>query len=78
MVLFSQIKDEGKGTRIEAFLLTGKSEKLIVGPGSLRVAARLKNLAAESSEEARTLRPGVNIAYVQAPANIRIELVERS
>jgi hypothetical protein len=78
MVLFPQIKDEEKGARIEAFLLTRKSEKFIVGPGSLRVAARVKNLAAESSEEARTLRPGVNIAYVQAPANIRIEWVEQS
>jgi len=59
-------------------LLTAKWEQFIVGPGSLRVAGRLKSLAAEFSEEARTLRPGVKIAYVQAPENVRIELVERS
>ena len=41
-------------------------------------AARLKSLGAKFAEEPRTLRPGVKIAYVQAPENVRIELVERS
>jgi catechol 2,3-dioxygenase-like lactoylglutathione lyase family enzyme len=41
-------------------------------------AARLKSLGAEFAEEPRTLRPGVKIAYLQAPENVRIELVERS
>ena len=40
-------------------------------------AARLKSLGAEFAVEPHTLRPGVRIAYVQAPENVRIELVER-
>jgi lactoylglutathione lyase len=47
-------------------------------PNLDETAARLKSLGAEFAEEPRTLRPGVRIAYVRAPENVRIELVERS
>jgi catechol 2,3-dioxygenase-like lactoylglutathione lyase family enzyme len=47
-------------------------------PNLDETAARLKALGAEFAEEPRTIRPGVKIAYVQAPENVRIELVERS
>jgi len=40
-------------------------------------AARLKSLGAEFAVEPYAIRPGVRIAYVQAPENVRIELVER-
>ena len=41
-------------------------------------AAELKRRGAEFSTEPRTIRPGVKIAYVRAPENVRIELVERA
>ena len=40
--------------------------------------AQLKERGAEFSTEPRDLRPGLKIAYVRAPGNIRIELLERS
>ena len=43
-----------------------------------KVAAELKRRGAEFSIEPRTIRPGTRIAFVQAPENVRIELVERS
>jgi catechol 2,3-dioxygenase-like lactoylglutathione lyase family enzyme len=42
------------------------------------VAAELKRRGAKFSVEPRTIRPGTRIAFVQAPENVRIELVERS
>ena len=41
-------------------------------------AAALKRKGAEFAVEPYTIRPGVRIAYVQAPENVRVELVERS
>jgi lactoylglutathione lyase len=40
--------------------------------------AELKRRGAGFTMEPRTLRPGVKIAFVQAPDNVRIELLERS
>ena len=40
--------------------------------------AALKRKGAEFAVEPYTIRPGVRIAYVQAPENVRVELVERS
>jgi len=42
------------------------------------VAAELKRRGAEFAIEPRTIRPGVRIAYIQAPENVRVELVERT
>ena len=41
-------------------------------------AADLKSKGAEFSMEPRDLRPGVRIAFVRAPDDVRIELLERS
>ena len=41
-------------------------------------AAELKRRGAEFFMEPRTARPGVRIAYVRGPENVRIELVERA
>ena len=41
-------------------------------------AADLKAKGAEFSSEPRDLRPGLKIAFVRAPGDIRIELLERS
>ena len=41
-------------------------------------AAELKSLGAEFTLEPRTLRPGVKIAFIRAPDDVRIELLERS
>jgi catechol 2,3-dioxygenase-like lactoylglutathione lyase family enzyme len=43
-----------------------------------KVAAELKRKGAEFAVEPYTIRPGVRIAYIQAPENVRVELVERS
>ena len=40
--------------------------------------AELKRRGAEIVDEPRTIRPGVRIAFVRAPDDIRIELLERS
>ena len=40
--------------------------------------AELKHRGAEIVDEPRTIRPGVRIAFVRAPDNIRIELLERT
>jgi catechol 2,3-dioxygenase-like lactoylglutathione lyase family enzyme len=40
--------------------------------------AELKRRGAEIAEEPRTIRPGVRIAFVRAPENVRIELLQRS
>ena len=40
-------------------------------------AAELKRRGAEFSTEPFQLRPGLKIAFVQAPENVRIELLER-
>jgi lactoylglutathione lyase len=40
--------------------------------------AELKRRGADIAEEPRTIRPGVRIAFVRAPDNIRIELLQRS
>ena len=40
-------------------------------------AAELKRRGATLIMEPRTIRPGVKIAFVQAPENVRIELLER-
>jgi catechol 2,3-dioxygenase-like lactoylglutathione lyase family enzyme len=40
--------------------------------------AELKRRGADIAEEPRTIRPGVRIAFVRAPDNIRIELLERN
>ncbi len=39
--------------------------------------AELKRRGAEFFVEPRTIRPGVRIAFVRAPDNVRIELLER-
>ena len=39
--------------------------------------AELKRRGATFTLEPRTIRPGVRIAFVQAPDNVRIELLER-
>ena len=39
--------------------------------------AELKRRGAQFMMEPRTIRPGVRIAFVQAPDNVRIELLER-
>ena len=41
-------------------------------------AADLKAKGAEFSSEPRDLRPGLKIAFVRAPGDVRIELLERS
>ena len=41
-------------------------------------AAELKSKGAEFASEPRDLRPGLKIAFVRAPGDIRIELLERS
>ncbi len=41
-------------------------------------AADLKSKGAELSMEPRDLRPGLRIAFVRAPDDVRIELLERS
>jgi catechol 2,3-dioxygenase-like lactoylglutathione lyase family enzyme len=40
--------------------------------------AELKRRGATFTVEPRTIRPGVRIAFVQAPENVRIELLERT
>jgi catechol 2,3-dioxygenase-like lactoylglutathione lyase family enzyme len=40
--------------------------------------AELKRRGADIIDEPRTIRPGVRIAFVRAPDNVRIELLERS
>ena len=40
--------------------------------------AQLKELGAVFSTEPRQVRPGLRIAYVRGPDDVRIELVERS
>jgi lactoylglutathione lyase len=40
--------------------------------------AELKRRGATFKMEPRTIRPGVRIAFVEAPDNVRIELLERS
>lgn len=39
--------------------------------------AELKRRGAEIIDEPRTIRPGVRIAFVRAPENVRIELLQR-
>ena len=41
-------------------------------------AADLKSKGAEFSVEPKDLRPGLRIAFVRAPGDVRIELLERS
>jgi lactoylglutathione lyase len=40
--------------------------------------AELKQRGATFSTEPRTIRPGVKIAFVECPDNVRVELLERS
>ena len=40
--------------------------------------SELKRRGAEFAVEPRTVRPGLKIAYVRAPENVRIELLERA
>lgn len=40
--------------------------------------AELKRRGADIAVEPRTIRPGVRIAFVRAPDDVRIELLERS
>jgi lactoylglutathione lyase len=40
--------------------------------------AELKRRGADIIDEPRTIRPGVRIAFLRAPDNVRIELLERS
>jgi lactoylglutathione lyase len=40
--------------------------------------AELKRRGADIADEPRTIRPGVRIAFVRAPDNVRIELLQRS
>ena len=41
-------------------------------------AAELKERGAEFTMEPRVFRPGVKIAFIRAPDNVRIEILERS
>ncbi len=41
------------------------------------IAGELKKKGAEFAVEPKGIRPGVKIAYLRAPENVRIELVER-
>jgi catechol 2,3-dioxygenase-like lactoylglutathione lyase family enzyme len=41
-------------------------------------AAELKRRGATFSVEPRTIRPGVRIAFLECPDNVRIELLERA
>jgi lactoylglutathione lyase len=41
-------------------------------------AAELKRRGASFAVEPRTIRPGVKIAFLQCPDNVRIELLERT
>jgi len=41
-------------------------------------AAELRRRGAKFATEPRTIRPGVKIAFVEAPENVQIELLERS
>jgi lactoylglutathione lyase len=41
-------------------------------------AAELKRRGATFIMEPRTIRPGVKIAFIKAPDNVRIELLERA
>ncbi len=41
-------------------------------------AAELKERGAEFTMEPRVLRPGVKIAFIRAPEDVRIELLERN
>jgi catechol 2,3-dioxygenase-like lactoylglutathione lyase family enzyme len=41
-------------------------------------AAELKRRGATFATEPRTIRPGVKIAFIEAPENVQIELLERS
>jgi lactoylglutathione lyase len=43
-----------------------------------RAAAELKQRGATFTVEPRTIRPGVKIAFVQCPDNVRVELLERA
>jgi catechol 2,3-dioxygenase-like lactoylglutathione lyase family enzyme len=43
-----------------------------------QAAAELKQRGATFTVEPRNLRPGVKIAFVQCPDNVRVELLERS
>ncbi len=43
-----------------------------------QAAAELKEKGAEFSAEPKDLRPGLKIAFVRAPGDVRIELLERS
>jgi catechol 2,3-dioxygenase-like lactoylglutathione lyase family enzyme len=43
-----------------------------------RTATDLKNRGASFALEPTTLRPGLRIAFLSAPENVRIELLERS
>ena len=45
---------------------------------NLAAAADLKAKGAEFSMEPKDLRPGLRIAFVRAPGDVRIELLERS
>ena len=40
--------------------------------------AELKRRGADIIDEPRTIRPGVRIAFIRAPDNVRIELLERT
>jgi len=40
--------------------------------------AELKRRGADIADEPHTIRPGVRIAFVRAPDNVRIELLQRS
>ena len=44
----------------------------------VEAVAELKSRGAEFAVEPYTLRPGLKIAFVRAPGDIRIELLERS
>lgn len=43
-----------------------------------QAAAELKEKGAEFAVEPKDLRPGLKIAFVRAPGDVRIELLERS
>ena len=43
-----------------------------------QAAAELKRRGVEFTMEPRTIRPGVKIAFVRAPDDVRIELLERA
>src|SRR5213594_800131 len=51
---------------------------IFIAPVAPEAVAELKRRGASFKMEPRTIRPGVKIAFIEAPDNVRIELLERT